>query len=235
MNIILIVDSNKYYRDMLTSKLRHVNPIVEVKAVGKLSEALLIASQHNIFAFFIDIQLTDGNGLKLAHELRHMKKYKFAPIIFVTAIPTKEIEAFRTVHCYDYLIKPIYDKDLNRVINDLFKDYSEEIIKDEEDVLSLNFNGVQNIIHIKDILYIEFKLRRIVIITHLDEIAYKSISLKKFSKVLSSQFIQIHQSIIINRNFIKKIDFKSNIIELHGHKTKLPIGISFKKKLNTLF
>jgi hypothetical protein len=28
----------------------------------------------------------------------------FTPIIFITAIPTKELEAFRQIHCYYYLI-----------------------------------------------------------------------------------------------------------------------------------
>ncbi len=234
MNSILIVDNNKVHREYLINRMKSIHSTIDIKVSNKVAESLKIAHSTDISAFFMDIQLSDGNGLNLAYQLRKINKYKFTPIVFLTAIPTREIEAFRNIHCYDYLIKPICENDLDLVLKQILVDYLDFCNKNEKDNICLCFNGIKQIIQLKDILYIEFKFRKIVIITQYGEIIYKSISLKKFIQLLTSHFVQIHQSIVINKDHLKKIDMKNNSVELHGLTLNLPIGVSFRKNIDSL-
>ncbi|WP_229775528.1 response regulator [Anaerosalibacter bizertensis] len=62
--------------------------------------------------FLLDIQLKDYSGFELAKEIRNIDNYKLTPIIFVTAIPTRELMAFKEIHCYDYIVKPFKEEEI---------------------------------------------------------------------------------------------------------------------------
>jgi len=72
-------------------------------------EALKISNDNTIDIFYIDIGLKNSSGLDLAIELRKTYKYEFSWIIFLTTHVEYITQAFKEVHCYDYILKP-YDK-----------------------------------------------------------------------------------------------------------------------------
>jgi len=211
---ILFIEDDKRQREYLINKALEINPYIEIKYAKSCKEAIKIANIYKIEAFFIDVQLPDGDGISLAKKLREIKQYSFTPMVFITGVFTKEMEAFREIHCYDYIIKPFSTDTLEKVMKSILVNYIEADIECEDNYLLLDFKGVKQKIRASETLYIEHRQRKIFIITKHEEIAYKHISIKKFKIDLPSDFVQVHQSFIVNKNFVCKIDVNAYSIKL---------------------
>ena len=227
---ILIVEDIREQRNFLVESANKFNSNIQIHSTDRKSEALNIIQRYDISAFFIDIQLADGNGIELALEIRKIKKYQFTPIIFITGVRSKEMEAFREVHCYDYILKPYTKKTITDLMSKIMVDYFVQLNGDVK-YLTLDFKGLKQKINIDDILLVESKNRRIHIRTLYENIPYKFMSISHFAKELPKDFLQVHQSILVNFNFIEKVDMNHNVMRLRGLEAEVPIGTSYKKRV----
>lgn len=227
---ILIVEDILEQRNFLAESANKFNSEIQIHSTDRISEALKIINTYDIGAFFIDIQLADGSGIDLAMEIRKIKKYQFTPIIFITGVRSKELEAFHEIHCYDYIIKPYTRKTITDIMSKIMVDYFDQFTEDAK-YLILDFKGVKQKININDILLVESKNRRIYIRTIYEEIPYKHMNISQFAKELPDYFFQIHQSIIVNKKYIEKIDVNSHFVKLRGLSYEVPIGVSYKKRV----
>ncbi len=225
---ILFIEDDKNQREYLINKALEINPYIEIKYAKSCKEAVKIASSYKIEVFFIDVQLPDGDGISLAKKLREIKQYMFTPMIFITGVFTKEMEAFREIHCYDYITIPFSPNALEKVMRSILVDYLESDIECEACYLLLDFKGVKQKIRVSEILYMEYRQRRIFIITKYEEITYKHISLKNFKIDLPSDFIQVHQSFIVNKNLVSKVDVSEASIKMNNKKELIPIGANYR-------
>ena len=236
MGKILLLEDNISCRRHLLEIASRINPTLEFFETSRASEAYEYSISNNISAFLLDIQVEDYSGIELAKRLRQIKKYQFTPIIFITAMPTKEMEAFRKIHCYDYILKPYSEEDVKNVFQKILVDFLDETYKNETKKLALKFKDFTQLIDMKDIIYVEYLNRRIVIITKEDKIEYMRMPMKKFKPLLDeAYFMQVHQSIIINLNYVEKIEFDSKKIKLNSVKHEVPIGRSFLKEVRGKF
>jgi two-component system LytT family response regulator len=236
MGQILLLEDNISCRRHLLEIASKINPTLEFFETSRASEAYNYSISNNISAFLLDIQVEDYSGIELAKRLRQIKKYQFTPIIFITAMPTKEMEAFRKIHCYDYILKPYSEEDVKNVLQKILVDFLDETYKNEAKKLALKFKDFTQLIDMKDIIYVEYFNRRIVIITKEDKIEYMRMPMKKFKPLLDeAYFMQVHQSIIINLNYVEKIEFDSKKIKLNSVKHEVPIGRSFLKEVRGKF
>lgn len=231
MGKILIVEDQVEIREMLIKKAQEMNPSVQIWGTGSAREALAFAQTNEVEAFFLDIQLEDYNGLELAKQLRDIKRYMFTPLVFITAMPTREIEAFKQTHCYDYIIKPFTDAQIEEVFQKILLDYCASVTEKKNSKLILEFKTHNQLIDFDDIVYVEYAGRKVVIYTKTQVIPYKHMALVKFIEKLPDYFMHIHQAIIVNPKYIQKTDMKSATVELKILNQKLPIGRSFLKKV----
>lgn len=225
---MLIVEDDQNQREYLIDCAYRINPKIKVLSTDSYNEAIKIIEKNDIKIVFIDIQLIDGNGMDLAKYIRKISKYQFTPIVFITGTPTKEMEALHEIHCYDYILKPFTKTTLEKVMSHILIDYLEAYDKANQYVC-LDFKGLKQKINSDDILFIESRNRKIIIRTKYEEIIYKHISLQTFMKELPEHLIQVHQSFIVNKDHMEKINQYEKSISLVGIKTKIPIGVSYKK------
>ncbi|MPN36597.1 Transcriptional regulatory protein BtsR [bioreactor metagenome] len=108
MKNILIIEDDERQRINL-KKIISENDVVIYEAQDK-DEALDICNKVCIDIFLVDIVLKSSSGLDFALEIRKINKYELSWIIFITTHREYLTEAFKQVHCYDYIIKP-YDKE----------------------------------------------------------------------------------------------------------------------------
>lgn len=234
MGKILIVEDNELTCAALISAAYRINPAIGLLITGYAREALDFAVKDEIIAFFLDIQLEDYSGLELAKQIREIKAYQFTPIIFITAMPTRELEAFRQIHCYDYILKPFSKEEIEIVFKKILIDYNLTYKLEDNQKLSLRFKSHVQLVEIGEILYIEYSNRRIFIHTKSEVIKYIHMPLKDMKKELPQSFIQIHQSIIINSKYLKKVDLSRQYLELERKDILLPIGRSYKKSVGDI-
>lgn len=229
MRKIMIIEDEVEIASKLESMALEVNPHIEILKARSRKEVLDLLCFHDIDAFFIDIQLLDYNGLELAKALRHEKKYQFVPMIFITAVPTRELEAFRQVHSYEYILKPFSRREVLKVFADILLDYFGEALDDA--YVTLEYKSYNHNILVKDILFVEMINRRIHIETKDGAIEYIIMPLKKFQEKLPKEFVRIHQSFIINTKYIASYSLTRYRVRLKHYDQELPIGRSYVNEI----
>lgn len=156
--------------------------------------------------YILDIDLKqDKNGLLLGREIRNIDEYK-GEMIYVTAY----IYQMHSVFKYKLKILDFIDKGYN-MENDLKEAFSVylKIYEDRVRNKSLIFKIGGNVFMIRpsDIICIETdKSKKKIIIYTIKEQISVNLTLKEIQEKLTNQFIQIHRSIIVNREHIKKIE-----------------------------
>lgn len=228
---IMIVEDDMIIAKGLNVIIKSIGNDIETTITGYAKEALKYASTQEYDLFLLDIQLLDYSGFELAKEIRNIDKYKLTPIVFITAIPTKELSAFKEIHCYDYIIKPFKDSEVIEVVSTLINHGSIRR-KEKDNYLSLKQRGYIYRINTRDIIYIESVYKKIKVVTDKENIEVNNCTLYKILEELSEEdFVQCHKSFIINRNYIKSIDLANNLIELSSINVQVPIGRKFKESL----
>lgn len=223
---IMIVEDNPNIALGLETIIKSINIDMEIAITGYAKEALEKANSKTYELFLLDIQLYDYSGFELAKKIRNINKYKLTPIVFITAIPTKELLAFKEIHCYDYIVKPFTEKEvldaLSTVINYGIK---------KEEYISFNLKDFVYRVKYDDIIYFEVIQRKIKVVTTNEELQLSHYTLNKLGDELTSDFIRCHRGFIINANFISSIDKPNNCINLEGIDEKIPIGRKYKDNI----
>ncbi len=170
---------------------------------------------------FLDVQMPDENGFEL---IKYFERISFE-IIFTTAYKEYAIQAIRN-SALDYLVKPINAEDFKvaisryeckketRISFDRFKLLTENINNQFADKQRIVFptKGGFEIIQMNSIVYCKSDGSYSCIYT-IDNNYFTSKSFKEVEAMLTySNFIRVHRSYLVNKNFVK--GFKSEEYKL---------------------
>lgn len=229
MKRILIVEDNPLEASQIESLLLTIDEDLEIHITGSAEQALELASKDSIDVFLLDYQLEDYDGFMLAEKLRAQEKYVLAPIVFITGVKDRELIGYRNYHCYEYIIKP-YSKDefvetMGRLINNT---------RQAEETLLLKQRIITQVIRVKYIRYVEYKNRKIYFHTDNDVLNVTNKTLTDIEDMAKRSLVRIHQSFLVNKNRITKIDHKNKCIYIEGTRNPIPVGRSYGEKLREL-
>ena len=193
---------------------------LEYYSTGKELLKNLKASQH-FDLIFMDVYFTDeAQGVEISKAIREFDKK--VPICFLTTSEEYVFEGY-DVQALQYLIKPIDKTQIQKIINRIKE-------QNKKDYLVIQSNYEVHRILKKDILYVESSKRQLII--HLNNRTELTVyaKLKDFSnKHLETNFVQCHQSFIVNMEYIDDIS-SDQIYLLHGQDI-IPISRRFKKSI----
>lgn len=235
MDNILIVEDDNEQRKNLMKMIYEADKDLKIYEAESKEEALKISIEVFIDLFYIDISLKNSSGLDLAVELRKIKKYKFNWIIFTTSHVQYMIQAFKEIHCYDYILKP-YDKDEVIKMTKLLisnKHVCNSLTKKEKYVVFDLQNSISIKLNVDEIIFMEVNFRKIILHTKDGNYEAKRLSLAKALKTINYDYIvQSHKSFAININFVNKVEVLANKlweISFNNCKEKALLSYSFKE------
>lgn len=223
---IAIVEDDSNISDLIYQTINEIYPNIKSVVFKNAKDALNYAKVNNIDIFLLDIQLNDYKGTLLAKEIREIDKYKYIPIVFITALANEELYAYRELKTYSFLTKPFTKYELSETLKDVIE-YKKHL-NPENKKLKIKQKLFIFEYDIKDILYIESFGKKLEI--HLKKASdiISGYSLKSILEIIDdTSFIQCHKSYIINKNYIEKIDKSKKIIYLNDS-NKIPIGKKFE-------
>lgn len=234
INIIIVEDEVLIARK-LKNIISEIDSEVNVLITGSAGEALEYAKEKIIDLFCLDIQLEDYNGIELAKKIRELPNYTLTPMIFITAIPTRELIAYKETHCYDYIIKPFLEEEISEKVSRIIKCYKNNEQNNVEQELKLRFKGESCVYSVfqKDVIYIESLMRRLRIVTKNEEFTTNVISLKSIAEQLGDNFVQCHKSFFVNKTCIYTLDYGRMKIIL-SNEEKIPCGRKFLPNLKEI-
>ena len=227
---ILIVEDEINIASGLEDIVKSIDKDIETSITGYAKEALELSATNDFDLFLLDIELLDYSGLRLAGELRKMDKYKLTPIIFITALPSKELLAFKEIHCYDYIVKPFKEETVRDAVNTILK-YG---IKKEK-YISFDLKDYMYRIKMDDIIYLEAVQRKIEVVTTRERFQVSNYTLNGLQDELTDNFVRCHRGYIVNTLYISRIDKVQNVLDLEYTDIRIPIGRSFKEALGGAF
>ncbi len=163
---------------------------------------------------FLDIEMPVMNGFIMLQQLT----YKNFELIFTTAYDHYAIKAIR-YSALDYLVKPIEIEELKAAVNKAEEKRNRSYPNPQIELLMEQLINKKNafsriaiptteglqFIKVEDIIYLEASVNYTHIFTGEKKKYIVSRTLKDFEDMLSPEtFLRIHNSYIINKNFVEK-------------------------------
>lgn len=213
MKSVIIDDENKVINSLKSLLERNFKELVIVGTASDVKSGYDIIIKNNPDLVFLDIHLPDGSGFDLLQKL-DQPGFK---VIFISGYEEYAIRAFK-FSAIDYLLKPIDESELIAAVKKAFDEKEKEDQQLKLNVLfdnislgntlsrivlrtaeCLHFVTVDNIIRCEsDSNYTRFFLKdqkRILV----------SKTIKEYTELLgNSGFIRVHQSHLINMNYIDR-------------------------------
>ena len=230
----VIIDDIPEAISVLKSDLENYCVNIEVvgSAEGVVTGAKLIRDLKPDLVF-LDIQMKDGSGFDLL-EIVPDVQFK---LIFTTASDEFAVKAFKFA-AVDYLLKPIDPDELMDAVSriegqdkaaqriDLLK---ENFVKAKR--IALNTLEKIHIVNVEEILRCESNINYTMFYFTEGTKLLVTKTLKEFDNLLSGHnFIRVHQSHLINTNFIKEfLKSAGDIVMKDG--TKVPVSTRKKQVL----
>ncbi len=230
----ILVDDMPMALEMLANDIKKQHPEIEIIGTAKsVVEASKLLQKEQPDILFLDIMLGDGTGFDILEIVPHLK----SKIIFVTASDAFAIKAFKFA-AIDYILKPYSDKDLA----DAIKKASEKIVPNKEQLHVLQQVISQST---KKPKKISLHTSNKIIVVDLDTIIrcksdnnYTEFFMENGQKILvgktlkyfadllkESQFLRVHQSHLVNLQYIKEFIKSDGGYLLLKNKKTIPVSV----------
>lgn len=234
VNILIVEDDNKQ-RENFVKMMHEADKNLNIYEAESKQDAMEILGKVFVDLFYIDISLKNSSGLELAFEIREIEKYKFNWIIFITTHLQYMIQAFKEIHCYDYIIKPYNKDEVIKMTKELISGSHVNKLEENKDkhiIFDLK-NGISIKVNVDEIIFIEVNFRVMTIYTKSNRYEVKRLSLNKVLKMIDcDSIVQSHKSFVVNTNYINKVESISSKvweISLNCCEIKVPLSYKFRE------
>lgn len=210
----ILIDDEENSLSALKEKLQAHCPQIHIAALCSNAEtgAAAIDSLHPDIVF-LDIEMPVTNGFVMLQRLQ----YKNFELIFTTAYDHYAVKAIR-YSALDYLVKPVEVDELKAAVlkaeekrsrsypNPQIELLLEQLVNKKQSYSRIAIPTTEGLqfLKVEDIIYLEASVNY----THIYSGAKKytvSRTMKEYEELLpSSVFLRIHNSYIINKNFVEK-------------------------------
>jgi DNA-binding LytR/AlgR family response regulator len=228
-----------------------------VASANNYEDGLNLILEHTPQLVFLEIDPANAASNLSLILINELYRYlKVIPKIIVTT--TKKDLAFEAIQyeVADYLLKPLARIDIVKSILKLNKsNNAEEVLSkqsptlDKEPLVSVvqetqnqeqplilcvKSYGDYRYIDAKDICYFQADNNSTDIYLNNGEMITAFKTLKHFEGILSFPFIRIHNSYIVNRNYISRIHTGNTVCYIKNTTTKLPFSKSYKANIDLI-
>lgn len=201
---VAICDDEAVFLEQMEKMLERISDIEQIDKytdLNELEQYLKNNQEYDIIIMDIEWKKTGENGTDYAARIN--EKYSDIQIIFMTAYNDRFSEAIflKDINLCGYLVKPVkYEKLLI-----LIEKAKQNIMKQQKEVLVVQYKGVVETVPISNILYLESQAHQLFISTINDRILiYKKID--DYEQKLDQLFVRIHKSFLVNMNYIKRFE-----------------------------
>ncbi|MCE7992669.1 MAG: response regulator transcription factor [Roseivirga sp.] len=231
----MIVDDEQDAREALTLLVkRHVGYLDIVAEAANIEEAEAILARINPDILFLDVEL----GHSLIFELLGKQAIN-ARLIFTTAHDQYAFQAIKA-RAADYLLKPIRSSELKEAVDKACTELDKDHLILELNQLLEQYNVKRLSLPVKDQIRLA-SLNEVIYCradnnyTQLELVDNEQIvvtkTLKHFEDLLPPEtFIRVHQSYIVNTNYIKKLLLGESELLLKND-FSVPVSRARKQKL----
>ena len=208
------------------------NPLEAISAINYLKPDCV----------FLDIEMPEMDGFQLLSNL----SFRDFDLIITTAYDNYAIKAFKE-HAIDYLLKPIDSEDLQKTIIRIQKKQEQNALGEEVKKiiesfvpqnqprrLALPLVGKTIYVNMDDILYCkaDSNYTEVHMLNNQKEMLSKK--LKELEVQVNSSFFRVHNSYLVNINYIKEFVKNEGLYLVLENGTTIPVSRAKKTELQEL-
>ncbi|MCI9385762.1 MAG: response regulator transcription factor [Lachnospiraceae bacterium] len=173
-------------------------------SVWNTGEALYqdLADKKPIDLLFLDIELVSTSGIQIGKRIRNELENPDISIAYISSKSSYALELFK-IHPIDFLIKPVSAQDIWDTIDEALRLY-----RRGNTVFEYKANGYSCRLPHKYIIYFYSENKKINMVTKDSTVQFTG-KIKDIIVILPECFIQIHQSYIINMNYISECSYET--------------------------
>lgn len=234
---VFVLEDEEYSRSALTQMLQNISEEITVSTAADLASArLLLGSAVSFDLFLLDVNLDasqadDISGICLAEEIRRDRRYAFTPIVMVTSVAGMEMEAYRSIHCYQYIVKPYEEAAIREIVQRILSHKQAE----EKPSLIVKKNGINYNISCGEIVFGKAIPRGVCLYLKGEQIDVPYLTIRQLTERLpKEQFFQCHRMYVVNKDYVRYYDLVNQLIEVDGYSEQIDIGITFKPEVKRL-
>lgn len=173
---------------------------IDIFYTGEALCKAMMDKQYNLV--FLDIELPEMNGVDVGKYIREVLKDEYVQIAYISAKEGYAMELF-DYRPINFLVKPLDKRKLEKVI----RKYLILFAQDNKVFLYKKRYDSFNIM-MSEIIYFESNGRKITIVTTTGTDEFYGSLNDVYSQVKGNKFMFIHQSVIVNYNYIKAMHYE---------------------------
>ena len=194
------------------------------------SRALLQDYIPNKFEFiFLDVDMPSLDGFGIAEQIRKLDLD--TDIIFVTKM-SQEIEQGYRYNARAYLCKPVTAQSIGSLMDRLFEERRRKRNIGHYAV-KLKGTGAEIELNLSTVIYFESNLHYVTAVTTDSSFIFYGRLTQTEEDLKDMGFVRIHQSFLVNMNFI--FAFVNNQVVFKGDMIKIPLGRKYKETAKVTF
>ncbi len=182
------------------AKEKEIQINIRVWYTGEGLRNYLIDGGH-LDILYLDIELFKMTGIEIGSYIRNELDNTGLQIIYISGKMSYALQLFKT-QPLDFLVKPIRQEQINETMETAVK-----IINKKRERFEFQKGKDYHYITQGEIIYFESKGRKIKIVTSQETYEFYG-RLKEVIKHLSDEFIEIHQSYVINKEHVKRYTYE---------------------------
>jgi len=237
----ILVDDMPNALQLLQNDIEMYHPEINIIATARsVVEAAKVLRKQEPDILFLDIMLGDGTGFDVLEIFPDLK----SKIIFVTASDEFAIRAFKFA-AIDYVLKPYSEEELSQAItkaknqiqpnNERLSVLKETLSTPHQKPKKISLHTLEKIIivDLDDIIRCESDSNNTIFYLQNNTKIFVTKTLKHFADMLRSyDFIRVHQSHLVNLQFIKEfIKSDGGYLLMKNNKT---VPVSVRKKAEVI-
>ena len=240
----IIVEDELNVRKGFVKLIQMFCPELEIAGeTENIEHGLSLIQNSTVDILFLDINLPDGSGFDLLHQLPDRTFHT----IFVTAYDQYAINAFK-IGAVDYLLKPVSPELLVQAVEKAKRLKKDKPIPNQEalKIMQVNMEGLNqqsekiilreresmHIISIQDIVYCIADGSYTTFYLTDDRRILTSMNLKEYEKILNGyDFIRCHHSYLINLTHVTELSKAEGGIITMSNKSTLPMSTRKKSQV----
>ena len=229
----IIVDDEAPARSELRYLLDELGQTEVVAEAANVREAIEKLKEYPCDVIFLDVNMPEATGLKLAEALQRLK---FPPVVvFVTAYSEFALDAFK-VNAVDYLVKPVETERLAQAIARVRENVALHMQAQKSERISVEKGGKKILIAIDKIRFVMARDDYAYLQTDTDRY-FRTVSLAQLEKRLDGHgFFRVHRGYLVNLSLVEEVESVSGgtlLLTLNGVEDKIPVSrrrVSLLKK-----
>ncbi len=245
----LLIDDDENLREGMKGLLRRFAPTIKIIGeADSVATGIVAMDSLKPQVVFLDIQLNDGTGFDILEKLAAKNETIKTNIVFITAHEQYAIKAFR-FSALDFLLKPVDPEELQKVIRKIESvienrnDYShidlllENIRKKVDNFkrIALSTSDGIHLFDISDIIRCESTDNYTKFYIKNNKPVLISKTLKEYEELLTPhKFERIHQSHLINLNYLKSYIKRDGGYVVMEDGSRLPISQRKRERLKEI-